>query len=206
MATTPKERKQDMCPTCYLKDGLDEPLTYRLGSTQPLKCGRGHEFGDREEISQLTAQMNQAKRDLEPKIEKPVPTLDELPKPAVDITSPINPGDARGINVSPVDFIRLTSILGHFTDGSSLFGSVFALQQQLEETKLLLQRATDARAVSKTGSGPGVQKLGGDISIELVIPERHVGPIKDIAEANGMDVQRYMNAKVEDGLDSYWYY
>ena len=40
----------------------------------------------------------------------------------------------------------------------------------------------------------------------LSIPERHVQPIKDVAEAQSMSIERYMQAMFEDGLDNLWYY
>ena len=196
---------KSMCPRCYLQDGVDEPITYNLGSTQPLKCKNGHVFDDREELSVLTKQMLDQKKALAPKVDPPPPVIDE-PEAKIDgdITNPLPTTGIKGVMISPIDVVRLTSLVGSFRDSSTLFGSVFAIQQELKDTKELLQRAQSARAVASIGSGPKV--IGGDVIVQLVIPERHVGPIQDIAEANGMDITRYMNAKVEDGLDSMWYY
>jgi hypothetical protein len=196
---------KSMCPRCYLQDGMDEPITYNLGSTQPLRCKNGHIFEDREELSVLTKQMLDQKKALAPKADPPPPQIEE-PEAKIDgdITNPLPTTGVRAINITPIDVVRLTSLLGTFKDSSTLFGSVFALQQELKDTKELLQRAQSARNVANVGESPKV--IGGDAIIQLVIPERHVGPINDIAEANGMDITRYMNAKIEDGLDSMWYY
>jgi hypothetical protein len=200
-----KERKPDMCPKCYLQDGIDEALQYRLGSTQPLRCGREHVYEDREELSNLTRTMNEQKKAKEPP-KPPAPPVQPL-EVAKDITDPIDAAGVSALKLTPVDVTRMTQLIGHFTDSSSLFGAVFALHQALQDTKELLARAEAAQKVRGTGSGPGtVRGVGGDAVIQLVIPERHVEPIKDIAEANGMDITRYMNAKVEDGLDCQWYY
>ena len=203
-------KKENFCPRCYLEDGIDEPIVYHLGSTQPLKCGKEHVYDDREELSTLTKQMLDQKRALAPKADPPPPVIEvassDPPKIDGDITNPLPTAGIKGLVITPIDMVRLTSILGTFTDSSSLFGAVFAIQSQLKDTEELLKRAQSARAVSSAGSGPGPRVVGGDAIIQLVIPERHVEPIKDIAEANGMDITRYMNAKVEDGLDNLWYY
>lgn len=215
----PKERKPDFCPKCFLETGIDNPLIFRLGSTQPLKCNKEHVFEDREVLSNLTREMIDTKKAKNPP--KPVPTLDIVVDQAepgtdktvvtmVEIKDPTDPipvpSGTKGINVSPIDFVRMSQIIGHFTDSSSLFGAIFAINQELNDTKELLRRAMDAKSVSSIGGGPGVRKIGGDEIIQVIIPERHVQPIRDIAESNGLDVTRYMNAKIEDGLDCQWYY
>jgi hypothetical protein len=201
-------KRSDMCPRCYLENGVDEPIVYHLGSTQPMKCKNGHVFDDREELSRLTKQMLDQKRALAPKADPPPPQIEE-PEAKIDgdITNPLPTSGVKGVNISPIDVVRLTSLLGSFRDSSTLFGSVYALTQELNDTKEMLKRAQSARAVANTGSNqPPPKVAGGDVIVQLVIPERHVGPLNDIAEANGMDLTRYMNAKVEDGLDSMWYY
>ena len=199
---------QNMCPQCYLKDGRDEPIVYHLGSTQPMRCNLNHVYEDRLELSILTKQMLDQKRALAPKADPPPPVVEDVdqgpPKIDGDITNPLPTTGVKGMMLSPMDMVRLTSMVGNFSDGSSLFGSIFAINQELKDTKELLSRAQNAKAVANIGSGPKV--LGGDVAIQLIIPERHVGPIHDISDANGMDITRYMNAKVEDGLDSMWFY
>ena len=205
-------KKENLCPRCYLQSGQDIPLIYNLGSTQPLKCKNDHVFEDREELSTLTRQMLDQKRALAPKAETPPLTLDPLPPPdeankAGQSTNPLPTEGVQGMIVPPIDMVRLTSLLGTFRDSSTLFGTIYALTQELKDTKELLKRATDARAVSSIG-GPGAppRAIAGDIIIQLVIPERHVAALNDISQANGMDVTRYMNAKVEDGCDNMWFY
>jgi nitroreductase len=92
-----------------------------------------------------------------------------------------------------IDCARLAGLLGDFTDSSSLFGAVFALNQELRDTKELLAMAQ------------GVTEGTGDVTIQLTIPERHVASIKDVAEANEMDIGRYMNLRVTEGLDAMWF-
>jgi hypothetical protein len=201
-----KKMQEPMCPKCYLEAGVDEPLVYRLGSTQPLKCAKDHVYDDREELSLLTRQMIDQKKALAPRSDPPPPKIEEPPEAKIDgdITNPLSTTGVNGMSLPPIDVMRLSQILGSFSDSSSLFGAVFALSQELKDTQELLQRAKSARAVANTGSAP--RKIGGDLIVQLVIPERHTGPIQDIAEANGMDITRYMNAKIEEGLDNMWYY
>ena len=203
-------KRQDMCPTCYLNDEKDVPLQYNLGSTKPLQCGSGHVFEDREELSTLTHQMIEQKKALAPKAE-PQPPVDEILPPVDEenkignSTNPIQV-NIRSMVISAIDMERITGLIGTFRDSSTLFGTIYALTQELAETKELLKRAMDAKAVSRPSGPPGtVRAIGGDALIQVIIPERWVGPIKDIAEANGMDSTRYMNARIEDGLDNQWF-
>jgi len=103
--------------------------------------------------------------------------------------------------IDEINFARISGILGHFTDASSLFGSIFALQQELQDTKELQQRA---EASKKLLEGP--RRLNGDAMIQLIIPERHVESVKGVAEANAMDETRFMNSVVELGLDNGWFF
>lgn len=211
-------KKQDLCPKCYLEQGQDVAIVYNLGSTQPLKCKNDHVFDDREELSTLTRQMIEQKKALAPKAEvqppkdEPLPPVDVTNK-AGNSTNPLPTEGVLGMNISPIDMVRLTTLLGmKFQDSSTLFGLVFAVKQELANYKELLQRAEAARKVANSGTnappnaGGAPRAIGGDVAIQLVIPERHVASLKDIADANGMDITRYMNAKVEDGLDNMWYY
>lgn len=211
-----KPRKEDMCPKCYLSEGEDVPLVYHLGSTQPMRCKKEegqHVYEDREELSLLTRQMNDQKRALAPKAEVPVPVIDEpLPPPdeenkAGQSTNPLPTDGVKGMVIPPIDMVRLTSILGTFKDSSTLFGTVFSLQQQLKDANELLRKTQQALAVvSKASNDSVAPKAGGDAVVQLVVPERHVSHIRDIADANGMDITGYMNAKVESALDNMWFY
>ena len=77
---------------------------------------------------------------------------------------------------------------------------VFALNEQIKDLQEKLQRA-EARIIVGT-----IRPLGGDLPISIQVPERHVQPLKDIAESGGMTVDRFMQARIEDGLDNGWYY
>jgi hypothetical protein len=202
------QKKTDFCPLCKLQKDIDNKLDYRPGSTISHVCSEGHEFDDRETLTNLMTQAFSRKpepvilenRELDPEYVKAI----ESGAVITDATAPMSHG-GKAMIIGPVDVTRLSTILGHFTDSSSLFGSVFSLNQQLAETKDLLQRAMDAKRVSKIPTGK-TRKVGGDMVIELLIPERHVQPLIDLAGANGMDLERYMNARTEDALDNQWFY
>jgi len=210
------QKKEDFCPSCYIESGIDVPLIYNLGSTQPLKCKNDHVFEDREELSALTKSMLDQKKALAPKAEKPAPTEEIQPDIDEDnkigqSTDPLPTDGVKGMRIPPVDMVRLTTLLGPFRDSSTLVGKIYSLKQELADSKDLLQRAADKAAIAKipTHGGPegaAPRKIGGDEIVQLVIPERHVASLNDISAANGMDISRYMNAKVEDGLDNMWYY
>jgi hypothetical protein len=207
------KKQTDFCPKCYLEQSLDVPIIYTLGSTKPLKCKNEHVFEDREELSDLTRQMLERKKALAPPPE-PVQDLEPLPPPdesnAIALsTNPIDTGGHKPLTISSIDMKRITDLIGSFRDSSTLFGTIYALTQELNDNKELLRRMNDAKKVANTGTNApptaGPRAIGGDIAIQLIIPERWVQAISDIAEANGMDITRYMNAKVEDGLDNQWY-
>jgi len=194
------EKPRSLCPRCYLNDGTDVDLQYRLGQSQPLACEKGHVFTDREELSELTRVMLGRKKASMKKPEPvpaptvPEPTPGEQPKVVVTGDSTVRFSNGpKPREISPIDCARLAGLLGDFTDSSSLFGAVFALNQELRDTKELLAMAQ------------GVTEGTGDVTIQLTIPERHVASIKDVAEANEMDIGRYMNLRVTEGLDAMWF-
>lgn len=209
-----KEIPPDPCPLCYLQSGVTETLQYKPGSRFSHFCNRGHEYPEREQLGQLMLEANAKMRAAIPPAPQARVIIAEGDLTAVEDGKPIKtpvistevtvePAPAyqdKGIHISPIDFARLSSILGHFTDSSSLFGAVFALNQQLAEAREMIQRQQAAWQASE------MTKIGGDAQVQILIPERHVGPLNDIAMANGMDITRYLNARVEDGLDNFWFY
>jgi len=201
-------RKQDFCPKCFLEsNGKESILNYRPGASMFFTCECGHEFNDREELAAL---MNQAKLAREAK-EPPVLKESEPVKQDTPDQTVVSPPDdktglsevaeqAGGVTIGPVDFSRISSIVGHFTDSSSLFGAIFALQQELESTRVELHQIKEAR--NFTAAGPE----GGDVLVQVVVPEAHVIPMTDVAEANGMDLASFMSCRVKDALEAMWWY
>jgi hypothetical protein len=189
----------DPCPICYFDQKEITPLQYTPGRFEHY-CEKGHTFPDRDVLVTQLQKVNAAIRADAPKPVAPEPPA-ETPAadPTFDETAPIAHGD-KSIVIGPVDFVRLTQLLGHFTDSSSLVGSVFAINQQLLDAKELYERLSARAQVSKT------RKLGGEETFEAIIPERHVEPIRAVAEANNMSVDRYMNAWLEEACDNNWCY
>lgn len=187
------------CPTCILDAGVKRPLDQNgFIST----CGGGHRFEDREELSALMMAATEKLRGGKKATVPPPVTLSPEETAGQDVTIINKSGNGSpngGIGINPVDFSRLTGILGHFTDGASLFGAVYALNEQLLTTQELLQRAEASRRITE------IRKIGGDVSFQAIIPERWVESVQQIAEANGLTVERYMAAMIEDGLDKGWF-
>jgi hypothetical protein len=234
-----KERPADLCPLCFLNDNVNESLQYQTGKFSHF-CNRGHEFADREQLSNLMVEVSAKRREsgmqfpfkIQPgsllgskTVAQPVQLAEkasdvpdhdltvveattqqteihplESPPPVLDLTVPI-PVGTKNIVIGPVDFARLTSILGHFTDSATLFGAVCSLNMQLADERELRTRAETAKTLAT-----GIRKIGGDVLVQVIIPERHVGPIQDLAESNGLDMIRYLNSRIEQGLDDMWFY
>jgi hypothetical protein len=183
-AVANKPKPRTLCPLCY-NSGVEVDLNF---TGMIHKCGNGHEFADRDELSALSLEMNKKRRVAAPKVEEPTASVAVQPPP-----------DNR-VYIDDIDKQRIESILGPFGDSSTLFGNLFAMNETIKDLREKLQRAEDRIVISQ------IRKMGGDHSLSLSIPERHVQPIKDIADSGGMSVERYMQAKFEEGLDNLWYY
>jgi hypothetical protein len=189
------------CPQCYLESSAKVVLN-QDGFVSV--CGRGHRFEDREALSDLMMDALQKMRANRKPQAPPQPTEEEI-RNAADLTvidrSEGGNGSLRAseIAINAVDFSRMASIVGHFTDSASLFGAIHALNQELENTKELLQRAETSRKIGD------IHKLGGDLAMEIVIPEQWVTPIRELAEANGLTLERYMAGMMEYALERGWF-
>jgi predicted DNA binding CopG/RHH family protein len=171
--------------------GLEIDLQYKPGGQFTHFCANGHQWDDREQLSAALMKMSaklREKRDLNRTVAAPA------------ITKPDEPIDDR-IKIDPIDKERMKSMLGaDFSDSSSLFGLIFAQNENIKDLREKVERA-EARVMVQAMP----RTIGGDVPITVNIPERHVEPIKDIAEAGGMSMERYMQAKIEEGLDNLWY-
>lgn len=188
------------CPNCYLFDGVEAPLTARVGSN--AKCERGHVFDDMEDLERKQ-DMARHKREQIKAAENPGQAPAEVGKSAV-----VDQNTGTEITISQDDRLRLSNLLGPFTDGSSLYGSVFSLMQDLknsEEMLKLSQKTQSSGAAQVAAANVGLNS-GGELPITILVPERHVQPLKDISEANGTNTPDYMQAAIANGLDSGWFY
>jgi len=183
-AVVNKPKPRTVCPLCY-NAGVENDLTFQGRSHS---CSAGHTFEDREVLSVLVLEMNKKRKALA----GPEPVA---PAPA----QPLPPPDNR-VYIDDIDQQRIAAIIGEFGDSSTLFGNLFAMNESIKDLREKFQRAEDRIMISQ------VRKVGGDHSVTLSIPERHVQPIKDVAEAQSMSIERYMQAMFEDGLDNLWYY
>ena len=200
---TPKKAKQpDMCPNCYLFEQKDEPLIFRPGSDLMHRCGRGHRYEDVDALQNLPKQMIHKKEAIE---------TAKNPPPEPDPAAPIKQAlTGTGILIEKDDRVRIESIVGHFTDSSSLFGSVYAINEELKDTKEALAAMKAAQLAAKRAPGSPVgsteARANGDLAITAVVPERFVQPLMDIAAANGMDVVTYYNSVIDNAFESQWFF
>jgi hypothetical protein len=187
MAVANKPKPRELCPECY-KGGVENDLIYRPGAKFSHFCTAGHQWEDRDVLAAALLEMGRTRRAAAP------PPVPEPPKEEASA-----PPDTR-MRIEEVDRLRLESVLGKFTDSSSLFGAVFAMNEQMKDMRERVERA-EARVLSGQ-----IRKIGGDVPITLMIPERHVQPLEDVAKSGQMSLERYMNSRVEDGLDNLWFY
>jgi hypothetical protein len=197
-----------LCPDCYLFDGVDTPLLSRQGAT--LRCERGHtwsgndHFADHEILEQRQS-MARHKRSEMAKKENP-----ELQEPQAPVTLGPAPHSDTGteIIIDKESHGRISSIVGDFGDAATLYGVIFSMAQDmktLQDELRIAQKAPSVMAIKDANDGL-TPSGGGDLPVTVLIPERHVTPIKDIAEANGCSVPDYVNAIVTNGCDANWFY
>lgn len=189
-----KPKPRELCPTCY-KAGIEADLIYKPGAQFTHFCNNGHQWDDRDVLSAALMEMSATIRAKKAGQAPPPPPVQEV-KEDLEYTPP---PDNR-IKIDPIDHERLKSLLGDFGDSSTLFGMIFAMNEQRKDLQEKLERA-EARII--VGS---IRPLGGDLPLNIQIPERHVQPLKDIAESGGMTIDRFMQARIEDGLDNGWYF
>jgi hypothetical protein len=183
------------CPDCYLATGTDTPLESRPGSIP--RCAAGHVFEDME-IMDHHESMARQKRLAVDKANNPEPEV----KPTVSAVEKVTGNE---LTIREQDRKRLASLLGNFTDGASLFGSVFALSQDLKTLQDEVN-ALRAKPVPADIIQPGVQTAGGDLPVTILVPEEYIQPLREISEANGTDLVGYMNAVIQNGFASQWFF
>ena len=205
------KKSTSMCPDCYLVDGIDTPMDIRPGKT--LQCSKGHTWAGNDRVSDMEIYdqrqaMARHKRDQIAKSDDP--EADKPTGPLVTAVVASNTGDE--IVIDKESRARISSLVGEFTDGSSLFGSIFSLSQditnlqdQLAAANNALLKAASASGGAKDGSGMAKQSAG-DMAVTIVIPEIHVVPLREIAEASGCDIPVLVNSVVSSGLDNGWFY
>lgn len=196
----PKSKKIDPCPKCYLEDGVESQLLIKTGMTGPIQCERGHEFLDRGELGDLMIEASRA-RLVASKSIQPEEEAEETEHESAN-SGPMLNQDGK-IEIGPIDFARISSIIGHFTDSSSLYGAIYALSEELSRVKAELETVRKAKVVQAEKSDFGLQK-GGDVLVSVVVPERYVEPITQVAEAAGVDFHTYISDMIAHAMDNGW--
>ena len=222
MPSPGKVKPVDNCPLCYLERGTYEPMQYQPGGKYGHTCAKGHEYSDSASLAQLIMDAFPKKTPTAvPPPPKSPPAVQPLnipgpPKPAdvppdsvagaTPSVPPVSievehPATIARIGIDDINFVRLTNILGHFTDASSMYGSVFSLQKELLDTKEQVERLQAAKTLAD-----GPRPLGGDLTIHVIIPERHADAVKNVAESHNLDIARFMDSVIERGLDNNWFF
>ena len=202
-----------MCPDCYLVDGMDTPMEVRPGQT--LKCPRGHTWGsggDSDSPGSASAmeiydQRQAMARHKRAEMAKQADPASQEPQGPV-VPAAVQSNTGAEIIIDKESRSRIASLVGDFSDGSSLFGTIFSLTQDIKDLQDQLrtaQNSVPAKAIKD--ANPGLQKdSAGDMPVTILVPERHVVPLRDISEAQGCDVPTYVNSIVAGGLDNGWFY
>ena len=192
VAVANKPKPREFCPSCYEK-GIETDLVYRPGSQFTHFCNNGHRWDDSAELSTVMMRMGVLMRERKAQM---APTM---PEPEPDPVVELIPRDDR-IKIDKIDQQRLEGVLGgSFGDSATLFGLIFAQNEQMKDLREKLERAEARIQIGQ------VRKLGGDFPMEIHIPERHVQPFTDLAEAGGMSLERWMNAQIESACDNGWF-
>ena len=193
-----------LCPDCYMFDGTDTSLLPSRPGSQ-AKCEKGHTWDDMEDLQQrltlaknkraaIEAQNNPQKEESEEDKKKKIEAM-QKPK-------------GNEIVICMDDYKRLSDMLGHFPDGSTLYGKVYAM---MEEIKGMQQQIDELNKKKPAGGGNGTMMAGappsgGEIQMTINIPERHVMSLFGIAEAQRTSAQAYVQAIVESGFDNGWFF
>mgnify|MGYP001612871475 CR=1 FL=1 len=185
-AVANKPKPRSLCPLCY-NAGIEQDL---MSQGFFHCCNNGHKYTDREQLSQLVLEMNLKRRAAAP---APAPAPEAAPPADAAVT------DHR-VKIDDIDKERLQSIVGPFGDSATLFGAIFAMNESMKDLREQLER-TAARVAAGQ-----VRKIGGDYPMVYNVPERHVQPVKDVAEAGGMSIERYLQAQFDEALDNLWVY
>lgn len=215
------KKVQSLCPDCYLVDGMDTPMDVRPG--QALRCSRGHTWGSggdsdfggaasSMEIYDQRQAMARHKRAQMAKQENPEAAVQEQAQGPV-VPAAVQQNTGEELVIDKENRARISALVGEFNDAATLFGTIFALSQDIRDLQDQLKAAMSAQQASAgaqarpAGDDPGMlREHAGDMAVTVLIPERHVVPLKDIAEAQGTDVPSYVNTIISGGLDNSWFY
>jgi hypothetical protein len=195
-------QKQTSCPECYLMGNHEVALESRPGSNP--KCPNGHTWDDMEVLQNRLALARNKRAAAEGKPADPNP--EEQKKKVAAMQKP--KGDE--VVISADDYQRISAKVGDFPDGATLFGKIHSLFMDInnltEELNNLRTKQSQAATAPASSDPAPVAVAGGDMKLEIVIPEQHVQPIKDMAEATHTSTVRYVNGVIESGLANGWFY
>lgn len=209
----PAKKPVEYCPDCFMFDGLDEPLIIRPNAKP--SCGRGHRW-DNLEMDELDQKISLANRK-RATIQAQGPAKDpdqaeaqpQTPEPPAKPPKPIPQDKSSKVSISVQDIERLSGLIGGFSDSGTLFGRVFALKADLDEARAQIATLQAAKMQVAAGGkelAASQTEANGDLIVSVIVPEQHVQPLREIAEANGTSLELYFNAIIENGLSNGWFF
>jgi hypothetical protein len=192
-----------MCPDCYMFEGVDTPLDPPRAGAQ-ARCPKGHTWDDMENLqNRLTQAKN--KRAAVDRQNNPEP--EETPEQKKKKIQEMQKPKGNEVVICEDDYKRISDRVGDFPDGATLYGKIFSIMEDLKNTQALLNDAMKKKSPTSEAKGSETaNQEGGDLELPARIPEKHVEPLKAIAEAAGSTTVAYFNSIVENGLDNGWFY
>jgi len=196
-----------LCPDCFLFQGIDTPIISRAGAT--LRCSAGHTWPGNDVVSDM--EIFQQRQDLARKKRAAVEAQSNpnaVQEPVETTKIGVAPGLGRQIAINEEDHDRIAKLIGEFGDGATLYGTIMSLTMDLKGVQDELNKARKAAAPGAAAAlNPKLELLAtGDLPVTIIVPERYVQPLKDIAEANSCEVPDYMNSVIANGFDGGWFF
>lgn len=189
-----------LCPDCYLFDGMDVAMKPTRAGSQH-SCERNHTWDD---LEVLQNKQDMARHKRSQMAAKQAPELQEETRTVPAVVN--STGTELVINQD--DRLRISEIVGDFTDGASLYGSITSLTMDIKNLQEELKMARRAAAPGVTAAlNPDMKTIeNGDMPITILVPEQYVQGLKDFAESNTVSVPDYMNDIIANGFAGGWFF
>jgi hypothetical protein len=187
-----------MCPVCEEEKVNSYAVISRNGVE--ITCPRGHAFRDLNDFGQAITKDERKK--MEKQMDKNASSLfgtrklDDGMVPAMITTNP------EDLSIDEVNKARLETLLGEFSDVSSLVGLVYSLNEEKKNMEDIIRNAKKA----KVGEEDGKVLPSGDLQFSGVIPERHVQPLIDLSHSWNRNVTDYVNERLIELFDNMMFY
>jgi hypothetical protein len=186
------------CPAC----SDDNVRTYATMAKNGVEvvCSRGHSFKDLNDFNSgvTKSERKKMKKDNDDKANEIFGSglSDPGTVPAI-----IKQQDSD-IVIDEINKARIESLLGQFTDASSLVGLIYSMNKEKEDLSNIIKDSRKA----KVGEEDGIVLPSGDLKIIGIIPERHVQPLIDLSHSWNRNVTDYINERLVELFDGMMFY